>query len=119
VGGRGIDARKYFGYSFEYSLALEARAMKIKLRRDWQGQDSWGAFVEEVAIDPDDLTLKYRQSTGGNCNYGQYKPWEGEARALEFLLGPTVVTPELRAHLFVALSKLPDLKEAEVNYGIY
>lgn len=100
--------------------------MKIKLRRDWQGQDSWGAFAEEIAINPDDLTLAYRMSTGGNCNYGKWKDWQDETDALRFMLGPIKVTPGLRAHLFVALSKLPDLKEVDMpsgdaitNYGGY
>jgi len=104
--------------------------MKIKLRRDWQGQDSWGAFIEEVAIDPDTLKLAYRKSTGGNCEYGVYKQWEDEKAALKFILGPIKVNSDLRASLFVALSKLPDLNAPalprdynepghEINYGSY
>jgi hypothetical protein len=104
--------------------------MKIKLRREWQGQDSWGAFIEEVAIDPETDELAYRQSSGGNCNFGTYEAWEDEKAALKFILGPVNVNKDLRAALFVALSKLPDLKEinlpqdwsgndAEVNYGNY
>jgi hypothetical protein len=105
--------------------------MKIKLRREWQGQDSWGAFVEEIAIDPKTLKLAYRISTGGNCNYGVYESWQDEKAALEFILGPVQVNGNLRSSLFVALSKLPDLNEinlpkdftdrttADINYGNY
>jgi hypothetical protein len=74
--------------------------MKIKLRREWQGQDSWGAFVEEVAINPDDLTLAYRISTGGNCEYGEWKDWQDETDALRFMLGPIKATSGLRAQLY-------------------
>jgi hypothetical protein len=102
--------------------------MKIKLRRDWQGQDSWGAFVEEVGIiENGGVTgLRYRQSTGGNCNYGKYQEWEDEAKALNFLLGPIKVTNTLRKNLIDALSQLPDLNELDmpngdgnINYGNY
>jgi hypothetical protein len=103
--------------------------MKIKLRRDWQGQDSYGAFAEEVAIDPKTFKLAYRMSTGGNCNYGAWKDWQDEADALRFMLGPIKVTLALRTELFVALSNLPDLREltsqemadgdSDKNYGVY
>ena len=103
--------------------------MKIKLRRRWYGQDGWGAFVQEIAINPDDQTLAYRISESGNCSFGAWCAWLGQVSALRFMLGPIKVTPELRAQLFVALSKLPDLKElteqemnsgdGEINYGGY
>jgi hypothetical protein len=104
--------------------------MKIKLRREWQGQDSWGAFIEEVAIDPDTMKLAYRQSSGGNCDYGVYDNWQDEKAALKFMLGPIQVNRDLRAQLFIALSKLPDLNTItlpfdydkpgpSINYGNY
>jgi hypothetical protein len=86
--------------------------MKIKLRRDFQGQDRWGAFIEEVAIDGSCLT--YRRSTGGNSSYGEEGPWQGEKAALTFIFGPVKVTRELRANLFAALLKLPDLPEIDL-----
>ena len=99
--------------------------MKIKLRRDFQGQDSWGAFVEEVGID-EKGRLTYRRSTGGNCDYGKYEGWQGENRALTLLLGPVRVTKTMKKYLVAALSELPDLEEltlpngyGDINYGKY
>ena len=59
--------------------------------------------------------IRYRKSDGGNCNYGNWEEWQDEDAALEFMLGPIDVIPTMRAHAYVALSLLPDLKEVELN----
>jgi hypothetical protein len=88
--------------------------IRVKLRREWQGQDSWGAFLEEVGLD-ENGEIRYRKSDGGNCHFGNWEEWQHESAALEFMLGPIDVIPTMRAHVYVALSLLPDLKEVELN----
>ena len=96
----------------------------IKLRRGWSGQDGWGAFVEEIAVTPND-GLVYRRSTGGNGDYGQWQGWEPETKAFEFLLGPATVNKTLRGSLVSTIKKLPDLEDdgldncSVINYGSY
>jgi hypothetical protein len=90
--------------------------MKIKLRRGFEGQDSWGAYIEEVGID-DQGNLAYRRSDGGNCHWGNYKDWEPESKAIEFLLGPLPNTPLLRNVLVSAIAQLPDLEPATEGRG--
>lgn len=102
----------------------------IKLRRDWQGQDRWGAFLEEVGLD-ERGDIRYRRSDGGNCDYGNWKEWQPEAAALKFILGPIDVIPTMRGHVYMALALLPNLGEVElskhgvldgrpeINYGSY
>lgn len=99
--------------------------MQIKLRRSWDGQDSYGAYLEEVALDTHGH-LAYRQSTGGNCSYGSWKEWESEARALEFLLGPVgglLDDAGILAAFRGTFKQLPDIEPVNhfpfVNYGSY
>ena len=101
--------------------------VEIKLRRNWQGQDSWGAFLEEVGIG-ENGHLAYRRSKDGNCEYGTWEPWQSESNALKFMLGPTKVTKTLSTSLVNALKALPTLSDREdpntlphneCNYGDY
>ena len=100
--------------------------IKIKLRREWQGQDGWGAYLEEVGVGEDGC-LRYRRTKSGNCSPGIWKEWQDEDDALKFMLGPIDVKLSVRAALVVALEKLSDLPEADltrveaenVNYGHY
>lgn len=100
--------------------------MNIKLRRSFEGQDSWCAFVEEVGFDFATKKLAYRRSSGGNCERGQWDtPWSDEKEALEFLLGPVPITPEIRDAVVSDILQLPDLEDngldykAVINYGGY
>tara|TARA_R110002074_G_scaffold237645_1_gene409602 strand:+ start:789 stop:1070 length:282 start_codon:yes stop_codon:yes gene_type:complete len=91
---------------------------KVVLQRDFQGQDSWGAFIEQVTID-EDKNLDYRCTKGGNCEYGDWQEWKGEEGALSFIFGEIKPSKALIKALKVDLSKAPELKEGECNMDCY
>ena len=89
----------------------------IKLRREFQGQDSWGAFLEEVGVD-EKGNLRYRQSNGGNCSFGSWpSSWSAEDDAFAFLLGPTNLSDDLKQQIREAIANLPTLSEFDMNRG--
>lgn len=91
---------------------------KVVLQRDFQGQDSWGAFIEQVTID-EHKNLDYRRTEGGNCEYGEWEEWEGEKGALSFIFGEIKPSKTLIEALKTDLSKAPELKENEFNMECY
>ncbi len=91
---------------------------KVVLQRDYQGQDSWGSFIEQVTID-ENKNLDYRRTEGGNCEYGVWQEWEGEQRALFFIFGKIKPSKELIKAIKTDLSKATELKERELNMDCY
>ena len=96
----------------------EEVSKKIVLQRDFQGQDSWGAYKEQVAIDEKDA-LWYRESEGGNGDYGEWNEWTGEASALEFIFGELEVTPQLVTELKRCFKQAKALEDGEFNMNCY
>ena len=92
--------------------------MKVVMQRDFQGQDSWDAYKEQVAID-EKRNLYYRRSEGGNCEYGDWKKWEGEKAALNFVFGEVPLTDNLIAEFKNCLINAPELKDEEFNMDGY
>lgn len=91
---------------------------KVVLQRDVNGQDGWGAFIEQVTID-ENKNLDYRSTKGGNCSYGAWEEWKGEEAALYFIFGEIKPSKELIKALKTDLSKAPELEEGECNMVRY
>ncbi len=91
---------------------------KVVLQREYQGQDSWMAYKEQVTIDKDN-NLDYRRTEGGNCEFGEWQPFRGEKKALNFIFGNITVTESLINSLKECLSKQIELKDDEFNMECY
>ena len=88
------------------------------MQREFQGQDSWGAFKEQVAID-EKGNLHYRASEGGNCEYGEWQNWEDEIAALNFVFGELPLSENLISEFKNCLLSAPELKDEEFNMDGY
>lgn len=82
---------------------------KVVLQREFYGQDCLGQQKFQVTID-DDYNLNYRETKGGNCEFGDWLDYEGEKRALEFIFGNLPLTKT-----FINEFKKVCLKADEVN----
>lgn len=91
---------------------------KVVLQRDFQGQDSWMAYKEQVTIDENN-NLDYRRTDGGNCEYGDWREWEGEKEAIKFVFGNLPVTDKLLNEFKKVCQKAPELKDETFNLGCY
>jgi len=93
--------------------------IKTILQRDFQGQDSWGAYLQQVTIDTETKALNYRLTEGGNCCYGDWEGWQGEQRALEFVFGDLPLSESLINEFKEVCLKARDLSNEECNMDNY
>ncbi len=91
---------------------------KIIMQGDFQGQDSWGAFKEQVVIDENN-NLDYRRTMGGNCEYGKWKEYEGEIAAIKFIFGDFPVSEDTIESFKKDCIKFGGLKDDEFNRDGY
>jgi hypothetical protein len=91
---------------------------KVVLQRQFQGQDSWGAFKEQVTIDENN-NLDYRMTEGGNCCFGNWEDYQGEEMALRFIFGEINLTSELIIATKNCLQNQKELKDDEFNMDGY
>ena len=91
---------------------------KVVLQRKFDGQDRYGAYKEQVTID-EKFNLDYRQTEGGNCEYGAWMDFEGEKAAIRFVFGDLPVSDELLIEFKKVCQDARELGEWDFNAGDY